>query len=39
MEGITESVNRVNIIADGIKSKQNILEGTLTDLVAKMNTL
>jgi hypothetical protein len=29
----------VNEIADGVRSKQAILEGTLTDLVGKMDTL
>jgi hypothetical protein len=39
MDGINESVNHVRSISDGIKSKQAILEGTLSDLVMKMDTL
>lgn len=39
MEGINESVAHVRAISDGIKTKQAILEGTLSDLVMKMDTL
>lgn len=38
-EGIQESVGRMNAISDGIKLKQSVLEGTLADLVVKMDTL
>lgn len=36
---MTESVSRVNAISDGIKSKQAVIEGTLSDMVIKMDTL
>jgi hypothetical protein len=39
MEGVADSVSKVNSISEGIRSKQSILESTLSDLVMKMDTL
>lgn len=39
MEGVADSVSKVNSISEGIRSKQSILESTLSDLVTKMDTL
>ena len=39
MEGVADSVSKVNSISEGIRSKQSILESTFSDLVMKMDTL